>query len=463
MAESMHAVEMPVGRSRLAPVLQPLEAFLAAESAGGVLLLAAAVVALAWANSPWGQVYRDLWNMQLAVSAGGSTFTLSLEHLVNDGLMTVFFLLAGLEIKRELVVGELASWRSASLPIAAAVGGMVVPAFVYALMNSSGASAAGWGIPMATDIAFAVGIMVVVGRALPPSIKVLLLAVAIVDDLGAVVVIALIYTGRISYIALGVAAAAVAILAALNAMRVHRPLPYCLLGCLLWVAMLASGIHATVAGVLLAFTIPATRPMAEAPYFRYMRTMLGVFARDIPAVPEKITEDQSRALHAMEEATSSVQTSLSRVEHALLKPVNLIVVPVFALANAGVDLRSAGAGAVESPVMWGVLLGLLLGKPTGIVLASWAAIKGGVATLPEGATWRHMLGISALCGIGFTMSLLVGNLAFPEHDELLAASKVGVLAASLASGVLGSVLIWRSGLAAPPMRDSSNDGRGDAR
>jgi NhaA family Na+:H+ antiporter len=440
----MNADPLPLRTSRLAPLLRPLQAFLAAESAGGVLLIVAATTALAWANSPWGDGYRAFWHAEVSLGFGAFTHAMSLGHWVNDGLMVVFFLLVGLEIKRELLIGELASPRRAALPIAAAAGGMVAPALVYLALNARGAGSAGWGVPMATDIAFAVGVLALVGRAVPTSVKVFLLAIAIVDDLGAVLVIALFYTGEVSAPALGVAAAFLASLVALNVLRVHRPLPYVLLGVGLWAATLASGVHATVAGVLLAFTVPATRQVEEGPYLEYVRRTLAEFERDATAVPDRITDDQSHALSAMAEASRAVQTPLARVEHALLKPVGLVIVPLFALANAGVDLRPGGAAPMSDPVTWGVLLGLLVGKPVGILLASWAVVRAGLAALPQRGTWRQVFGVSVLCGIGFTMSLFVANLAFAGREDLLEASKVGILIASVVSGVVGGAVIASS-------------------
>jgi NhaA family Na+:H+ antiporter len=442
----MNSAPPPIKPSRLAPLLRPVHAFLSAESAGGILLLLSAIAALVWANWPGGQSYHHFWRAELGVEIGRTSHVMSLERWVNDGLMVLFFLLVGLEIKRELLVGELASFRRASLPVAAALGGMIVPALIYVALNAHGAGSAGWGIPMATDIAFAVGVLALVGRALPTSAKVFLLAVAIVDDLGAVLVIAIFYTRHISTTALIIAGAFLAALVMLNILRVHRPLPYVLLGIGLWAATLYSGIHATVAGVLLASTIPASRQIEETTFLDYARRMLAQFEVDAKAVPDQITEDQSHSLKAMEEASQAVQTPLARVEHALLKPVNFVIVPLFALANAGVDVRSGAGPALNSRVMWGVLLGLVLGKPLGILLASWTATKSGLAVLPEGTTWRAVVGISVLCGIGFTMSLFVANLAFGGQENLLTAAKVGILAASVVAGVAGGAIVRRARL-----------------
>jgi NhaA family Na+:H+ antiporter len=437
----MNSAPLPVSRSRLAPVLQPLHAFLAAESTGGIVLIVCAVAALIWANSPWADVYHHLWHMNLSLGAGGRVFSASLQHCVNDGLMVIFFLLVGLEIKRELLVGELASPRRAALPFAAAIGGMVVPALIYAAFNARREGSAGWGIPMATDIAFAVGVLTLLGRSAPTSLKVFLLAVAIVDDLGAVLVIAIFYSGGISATPLAFAAAIFALLIALNLLSIHRPLPYLLLGFGLWVATLFSGIHATIAGVLLAFTIPASRQIEEHPYVAHMRNMLERFEVDASIEPDRITEEQSHALKSMEEASQAVQTPLATLEHALLMPVNLLIIPLFALANAGVDVRGGGGEPIASPVTWGVLLGLVIGKPLGVLLATWVAIKSGAASPPEGASPRQIAGVATLCGIGFTMSLFVANLAFGQREDHLQAAKVGILAASLLCGIVGAAVI----------------------
>jgi NhaA family Na+:H+ antiporter len=440
----MDAERQLILESRLAPLLRPLNAFLSAESAGGIFLMFAAVAALVWANSPWGDSYAHLWHTKLAFTIGSAGHAMSLEHWVNDGLMVLFFLLVGLEIKRELLLGELASVRRAALPVAAAIGGMVFPAAIYVAFNVRGAGAAGWGIPMATDIAFAVGVLALVGRKVPISVKVFLLAIAIVDDLGAVLVIALFYTSQISTVALAVAGGFLACLVLLNLLRVHQPLPYLLLGLGLWAATLMSGIHATIAGVLLALTIPATRQMEERDYLGVMRRHLRDFEADAQQTPDKITDHQSHAVKAMEKVSQAVQTPLARIEHSLLRPVSFLIVPLFALANAGVDVRSGIGAAVRDPVSWGVLLGLLLGKPIGILLASWIAVASGIASLPENATRRQIAGVAILCGIGFTMSLFVANLAFPADAGHLTAAKVGILGASLLAAVLGGLIILTS-------------------
>ena len=422
-----------VRRSRLAPLFRPLQAFFAAKSAGSVLLLAASLIALATANSPWSVGYAHFWHTELGLNLGGANRSLSLEHWINDGLMAVFFLLVGLEIKRELVVGELASWRRAALPVAAALGGMVVPALIYASLNWRGAAASGWAIPMATDIAFAVGVLALVGKGVPTAMKVLLLAIAIVDDLGAVIVIALFYTADVSLPALGVAASFFAALIVLNVFRVQRLLPYLLLGIGLWAATLASGVHATIAGVLLAFTIPA---VAQA--------FLPVFG-EAEEFDRRTAQPQAGMPVPLEEVSHQPQPSpLVRLEHALLRPVSFVILPLFALANAGVDLRSGLNEALSSTVTWGVSLGLLLGKPIGILAASLIAVKCGLAAMPAGSTRRQFFGISLLCGIGFTMSLFLTNLAFPNDEAHRTAAKLAIMGASVLAGVVGAFVIATS-------------------
>lgn len=438
----MHGhADIPAHPSRLAPLVRPLERFLKLESAGGIMLLICAAVALVWANSPWKETYHAVWHSYLSIKLGALEHKMSLAHWVNDGLMVIFFLLVGLEIKREIIFGELRSMRRAALPIAAAIGGMVVPAGIYVLLNlQSGPDALrGWGVPMATDIAFAVGVLALVGRGVPLSLKVLLLAIAIVDDLGAVLVIAIFYTSNVSVPALGFAGGCLAVLIALNLFRVHRPLPYLLVGVLLWAATLVSGIHATIAGVLLAFTIPASRPIEESAYLNYAREQIDDFAKDVEATPDHITPRQSTALMGIEQASQAVQTTLARVEHPLLMPVNFVIIPLFALANAGVTF--GGGATYFGSVTLGVFLGLFVGKQIGVMLLSWLATATGLAARPAGATWRQVYGIACLCGIGFTMSLFIATLAFGDGSPLLTQAKVGILAASLLSGVVGAVVL----------------------
>ena len=378
--------------------LSALRAFLKSESAGGLLLMGSAALALMVANSPLADGYFHALHVKVA--------GLSVAHWVNDGLMAVFFLLVGLEIKREMVDGELSSWSRRVLPGVAALGGMVVPALVYVAVNRHAPeNLRGWAIPAATDIAFALGVLSLLGSRVPASLKVFLAALAIIDDLGAILIIAIFYTDHLTLWALGGAAAALAVLVAMNRLKVASLWPYLLVGAVLWFMFLKSGIHATLSGVILAMTIPITKS---------------------PARPD----DEHSPLH--------------RLEHGLNPWVAYLVVPVFGFANAGVALGGIGAAALVAPATLGAALGLFVGKQVGVFGFSLAAIKLGWAQKPSGASILQLYGVGALCGIGFTMSLFINNLAFKTpllQDE----TKIGVLAGSILSALLGWLLFSLAG------------------
>jgi NhaA family Na+:H+ antiporter len=376
------------------------------EASGGILLIACTVVALAWANSPWAGSYFHLWHTDPTFGFAGKLISKPLHFWINDGLMALFFLLVGLEIKRETLVGELASFKKAALPITAALGGMIVPAGLYALLNQGGSGASGWGIPMATDIAFALGVLALLGDRVPTSLKVFLAALAIADDIGAVLVIAFFYTAQVSWISLGVGGLFFVALIAANRAGARHPLIYAVLGLGLWLAFVPSGIHATVAGVLLAITIPARQ------------------------------RDDSNAFPAQGESP------MLRFEHALMPWNKYVIMPVFALANAGVVLGAGAARSLADPISLGVICGLVLGKPIGIVLFSWLATRSRVAAMLDGISWRQIVGVGLLGGIGFTMSLFIANLAFGATPALETA-KVGILTASVASAMVGGVVLAR--------------------
>ena len=426
------------------PIIGPLQSFLRSEAAGGILLLGCAVLALAWANSPFADSYFDLWQTYVTVGVGDFEIDKPLLLWINDGLMAIFFFLIGLEIKREVLGGELSNPRSAALALAAALGGMAVPALAYVLLNSGGTGEAGWGIPMATDIAFALGVLALLGDRVPLPAKVFLTALAIVDDLGAVLVIALFYTAEVSTTALLWAAGFFAALVAANRLGIQRTVVYVVLGVALWLAFLKSGVHATIAGVLLALTIPARRRLDAAGFLERARRYLDTFAAHAAPAEPGLTYKQQSALFALEEAVDAAETPLARLEHALHKPVAFLIVPIFALANAGVAVAGGLDGVLGSPVTLGVVLGLVVGKPIGITALAWLAVRTGLATLPKGVGWRTIVGVSALCGIGFTMSIFIATLAFPGDPALLDAAKVGILLGSLLAGVIGWVLLSRS-------------------
>ena len=423
------------------PIERAFQWFIRIEAAGGLLLLGCAVVALIWANSPLREFYAALWSATVTVGAGPLVISKSLLLWINDGLMAIFFFVVGLELKREVLVGELASPRQAALPLAAAAGGMLVPAATYAALNWGGVGIGGWGIPMATDIAFALGVLTLLGSRAPLTLKIFLTALAIVDDLGAVLVIALFYTAEISWMSLAVGGVFLLVLIAANRLGAQRPIIYVLLGIGLWVAFLMSGVHATIAGVLLALTIPA-RQRIDAAYFRERAEhLVELFAADVSSADSQPTGRQRDVVGALEEACQDVETPLMRLEHALHPWVAFFIMPVFALANAGVGLNADMlAAAFGSAVTWGVVVGLVLGKQLGVTVFAWAAVKMGWAALPADVTWRQVYGVAWLTGIGFTMSLFIGGLAF-DDPLMLDSAKIGILAASLVSGIGGWILL----------------------
>jgi NhaA family Na+:H+ antiporter len=421
--------------------LRPFQRFAETESAGGIVLLVSAVVALAWANSPWGEAYSHLWETLIGFRAAGHAFELSLHHWINDGLMAVFFFVVGLEIKREMLVGELSSPRQAALPVAAALGGMLVPALIYAMLNARGEGSPGWGIPMATDIAFALGVLALLGPRVPVALKVFLTALAIADDIGAVLVIALFYTRAISWTSLSVGAFVLLVLIALNALGVRRPSIYLGLGVVLWVAFVASGVHATVAGVALAMTIPSRTRVREDEFLIRAREAIDEFENACqPGETVLSNPAQQEAIAALEHGTVAVQSPLLTLEHRLHGLVAFCIMPIFALANAGVDLSADLFASLSLPVTAGVALGLVLGKPLGITLFAWLAVRLGLATLPAQTSWGALHGVSWLGGIGFTMSLFIAALAFPSL-ALLDSAKVGILGASVVAGAVGAMLL----------------------
>ncbi len=419
-------------------LLYPIQEFIHTEISGSLFLIAATVIALLWANSAWGESYTTLWHTYVKFSVADNFFKLdkSLLHWINDGLMVVFFFVVGLEIKREVLVGELTSLRKTALPIMAALGGMIVPALIFVAFNTSGDAASGWGIPMATDIAFALGILALVGSRAPLSLKVFLTALAIIDDIGAVLVIAFFYTEQVIWGALLVAAIAWLFMWALNWAGVRHPLVYAIFGVVLWIAFLKSGIHATVAGILAAMTIPAQTRINSDFFLKRAQYYLEKFkSAQLPGRGVLTNRRQRAAVKKLETIAKAAQSPMQRLEHGLHPWVAFFIVPVFALANAGVAF-SINGNLFSSPVVWGIILGLVVGKQVGVTFFAWLAVKLGLADLPEGLTWRHIYGAGWLAGIGFTMSLFVGGLAFGS-GELLSQAKIGILAASVISGGVG--------------------------
>jgi NhaA family Na+:H+ antiporter len=431
----MEAIEKPLGR-RVSSLAQE---FTRLAASGGIVLLVATLVALVWANSPLSAAYFRLWETKLALTLGSFTFSESLLEWVNEALMVIFFFVVGLEIKREVTAGELASPRRAAMPIAAALGGMVTPALFYLAMNAGGPGARGWGIPMSTDIAFTLGLLTLLGRRVPFSLKVFFTALAIADDLGAVLVIAIFYTAAISWASLAVGAVFLLALMGLNRARVYATLPYALLGIGLWLAFLESGVHPTLAGVLLALTIPTRSPPNTRTLLAQVVSLLDAF--DLP--PEWRAEPDSRrqaTINTLQVVTDRMRSPARRLEHDLNPWTTYLILPLFALVNAGVVLGGEGAaGAARpslfSPIGWGILCGLVLGKPLGISLFSWLAVRLGLAELPSGVGWPQLFSASWLGGIGFTISLFITHAAFSD-PALQATAKLAILiAAVLAAGM----------------------------
>jgi NhaA family Na+:H+ antiporter len=425
-------------------LLRPFQSFFQLESAGSILLLACAVLALLWANSPFAESYFHLWEQELTIGlVDGPGLTKTLHHWINDGLMVVFFFVIGLEIKREVLIGELSSASKAGLPLAAALGGMVVPASVYAVLNAGEPTLHGWGIPMATDIAFALGILALLGSRAPLGLKIFLTALAIVDDLGAVLVIALFYTADVSFGSLGIAAGFLLAMFLLNALGVRHAIAYLIFGIGVWIAVLQSGVHATVAGVLAAMAIPASSRIDAPQFLSQARAYLHEFEEDVGPDNELPSSDQRDAVYSLESAAEALLSPLARLEHLLHPWVAYVVIPVFALANAGVALSGGALDAVSGSLGLGVILGLVLGKQVGVMLFAWLAVKLGFATLPGEASWKQLYGVACLCGIGFTMSLFIGDLAFTE-PEMLDAAKTAILVASVVAGLWGWIVLSRT-------------------
>jgi NhaA family Na+:H+ antiporter len=415
-------------------VAQPLQQFLRTEASSGILLAVAAVTAIVWANSPWSASYEDLWTTELSLHLGSLELEEDLRHWVNDLAMGLFFFVAGLEIKRELVHGELRSPRAASLPIACAFGGMIVPAAIFLAVNAGDPVAArGWGVPMATDIAFSIGVLALLGRRAPPSLKVFLLTLAIVDDIGAILVIAFFYSTGVSLLWLLAAAVAVVAVAALQLVQVRWMAPYIVLAGALWLALFESGVHATIAGVVLGLLTPA-RPLHHPAQVEHAVT--GYLVDGKLADPDVEEGDESILLRIASTATEGV-SPLARLQHRVHPWSSFVVLPMFALANAGVSLD--GGFDLTSGLALGIILGLVVGKPLGVLLAAWIAIRAFGARLPDRAGWPEVTGAGMLAGIGFTVSLFVTGLAFPP--DIGDQAKIAVLIASCVAGLLGAVLL----------------------
>ncbi|PKQ15416.1 MAG: Na+/H+ antiporter NhaA [Actinobacteria bacterium HGW-Actinobacteria-7] len=436
----------PRGSGAIRRAADSFSAFMQQETSGALVLLAATVTALALANTSLNPAYEAFWHEHAGFFLLDMKLDQSLAHWVDDALMALFFFVVGLEIKREFIVGELSSVRGAALPVVAALGGMLVPAGIYALVNSGGAAARGWGVPMATDIAFALGVLALLGSRIPTGLRVFLSALAIADDIGAIIVIALFYTERIATSWLLLALVPLLLLVVMNRMGIDQPTWYFVVAGALWFCVLNSGIHATIAGVVAAFAIPATARISPIAFSKFARTQLEVIEQaDVPGAHTLEDYDQQYAALRIKDAAITSTAPLQRLEIALHPLTAFAVLPLFALVNAGIRLVDASGGGVHAWGM-GVFLGLVVGKPLGVVGASWLAVRLGVVSLPSGVTWRHLVGAGLLAGIGFTMSLFVANLAF-RTQGVQTEAKVAILAASVVAGVLG--YLWLRYVAPP--------------
>jgi NhaA family Na+:H+ antiporter len=427
--------------------IRPFVRFSQIEASSGIILLIAAIAALIWANSPWGDSYFSLLEEHLSLEFLGFHLDESLLHLINDGLMAVFFFVVGLEIKRELVLGDLRDPKAAALPVMAALGGMVLPALIYYGFNAGTAASTGWGIPMATDIAFAIGIVALLGSRIPAGAKLFLLAVAIADDIGAIAVIAVFYTSDLSPGYFAAAVVGLIVIWIANKVHVRAMWFYVPMALIVWYCTLESGVHATLAGVALGFLTPARSYYTPPEFDARARAILDEYPLEDPSEPRSQEHADHEVLLLSDIANESV-SPLTRMEHKLVAWSSFIIVPLFALANAGVDFRNVSLGqAITDPVALGVAAGLVIGKIVGISAASYGAVRFKLGKLPPGTTWQHVVGLSAVAGIGFTVSLFVAGLAFDEPG-LADLAKVGIFSGSLVAGTMGSIILRRT-----PRRD----------
>jgi NhaA family Na+:H+ antiporter len=419
-------------------VSTPFEHFLHAQTTTGMVLMFMTILALILANSPLSEIYAHFFHTKIDFDVGEWELSHTIHHWINDGLMAIFFFIIGLEIKREILVGELSNIKVAMLPILAAIGGMLIPALIYLNITTGTPGAVGWGIPMATDIAFAISALVLLGKRVPPALVTFLVALAIVDDLGAVIVIALFYTEQIHMLPLALAGGAFLIMVAFNRFGIHLILPYFIVGIFMWFFMLESGVHATIAGVIAALAIPSKPKRVPGSFRADAKVLLDEYDSYPIDDKEGMNERQKAILIKLQKNIVDIGTPAARLENDLHLPVALIVIPLFALANAGIAIDFGSISTtIMTPVSMGIIAGLILGKVLGIFGVSWLAIKLKMATLPQGSTMNQIFGVAFLGGIGFTMSIFVADLAFMGDAELIFQAKVGILAASLFAGFFG--------------------------
>jgi NhaA family Na+:H+ antiporter len=425
-------------------LLTPLDEFIHRQTTSGILLMLCAGSALYLANSQWNTSYHHLLEMPLTIGVEGFQLSKSLHHWINDGLMALFFFVVGLELKREILVGELADPKQAMLPIIAAIGGMLMPALIYISINPQGHTFDGWGIPMATDIAFALGTLALLGRRIPKNLLTFLVALAIVDDLGAVVVIAVFYTDTINLTSLAIAGAMLVLLMTLNLGGIRHTLPYTLIGIILWIAMLKSGVHATLAGILLAFTIPMRPKYNPDRFLSQINDMIDQIKQSYQREKNIIKNDELRShVRALGVGVQLLQAPAQVLERKMHLPSAYFIIPIFSLANAGIPIDTSSlSNIITHPVAMGIAAGLVFGKLIGIAGFSWIAVKLGLTSLPHGLNFKHITGAALMGGIGFTMSIFIAELGFAHHPQDLLMAKTGILLASSIAGVSGFLWLY---------------------
>lgn len=432
----------PENKTPIEKIIAPVSKFIHLEYTSGIVLLISVVIAIVWANSSYSESYHHVWEIDFSLAFGENILSKPLHIWINDGLMAIFFFVIGLELKREFMDGELSSLKKASMPMAAALGGMLVPALIYTLINMNSGAGHGWGIPMATDIAFALALLSMAGKNIPTSVKIFLSALAVADDLGAVLVIAFFYTAQVNFTALGIAAIFLACLIIGNRIGIRNSAFYLILGICVWIGFLLSGVHATIAGVLVAFTIPAMTRINENDYSENLRELSYQFEKEIPSNSTLTTPQQHQTIQHVKSLSLAAETPLQKIEHALHPWVAFVIMPLFALANAGILIGADFFSSVINPVSIGVAMGLIFGKFIGVLLFTFVMVKTGLGTLPNGATWHHMIGIALLAGVGFTMSLFISSLAF-NNPEFVEQAKYGILIASILAGLSGYLYLKR--------------------
>jgi len=423
-------------------IIAPVNRFIHLEYTSGIVLLCSVIIAIIWANSRWHEFYHHLWEIDFSVGFDAYILSKPLHIWINDGLMAIFFFVIGLELKREFMEGELSTLSKASLPMMAALGGMLVPALIYYIINKDTEASHGWGIPMATDIAFALALLSMAGKHIPSSVKVFLSALAVADDLGAVLVIAFFYTAEVNFISLGIGGLFLLGLIIGNYLGIRNSAFYLVLGIGVWIGFLLSGVHATIAGVLVAFTIPAMTRINENEYAESLRKLSYDFDKEIPSNSTLTTPQQHRTIQHVKNLSLAAETPLQKIEQALHPWVAFLIMPLFALANSGIMIGADIFTAIINPVSIGVTTGLVIGKFVGIISFTWILVKTGLGKLPDQAKWKHIIGVALLAGIGFTMSLFISGLAF-KNPIFVDQAKYGILLASIVSGILGTIVLKR--------------------